>query len=116
VQIIKSVEDKPCSSNTERLYEANSELLARIHWEGASAPPKPSPRKNKNKTCLSKMGSVRLLTLKIEPCRIRQKASRDEPEGRRRYSGLMQTVSAPCTVNDLPITNPRFGPAVFRIA
>jgi len=72
-----------------RLYEASRRANARLQREGASAPPAPTPRKNKNKSCLSKVGSVWLLSLTIESCWLKQKGPRESP----RASGPAQGVT-----------------------
>src|ERR1700683_4687521 len=76
---------------------------------GCCAPPASFPHKNKNKSCLSKVGSVWLLSLKVEPCwlgsfqktdrKVRQKNACDEDEwlnvtSSRRLSGFFHLPSS----------------------
>jgi hypothetical protein len=53
--------------------------FAHIQREGASAPPAPSPRKNKNKSCLSKVGWGLAFESKIRAVLDRAERPQDAP-------------------------------------
>ena len=72
--------------------------FARIQRKGASAPPAPSPRKYKNKTCLMNVGvGLRVSANDLNPFQIEQKDHYNSPEaekGRRAMPKEPERASA----------------------
>ena len=66
-----------------RLYEASRRANAHFQREGASAPPAPTPRKNKNKSYLSKVGPVWLLISTIRTVLVQAERPQGGPTGLR---------------------------------